>query len=206
MIIECSYCEAKVDATIIAQHVDPPDQQVGPMFQVSLLVCPNCKNALVAGQDESTFGPPNDGQWEDPVRVWPRPIKYLSPAIPELVRSSLDEANMCYNARAYKACAVMCGQSLEGMCRHFKTKSKILAQGLKELLDQGIIDKRLWAWSNALRDLRNIGAHATEIRVSKEEASDLVVFANAICEYVFVLSVQFKSFMDRQVKKKAEAP
>jgi hypothetical protein len=114
----------------------------------------------------------------------------------------MEEANKCFKAGAYSACAVMCGRALEGICRHYKTKSEYLAGGLKELLDQGVIDGRLFKWSEALRTLRNVGAHATGGNVSKDDARDLVLFANAICEYVFVLSAQFDEFIERESKRK----
>ncbi len=94
----------------------------------------------------------------------------------------------------------MCGRSLEGICRHYETKSNYLVGGIKELLDSEVIEKRLFAWSEALRKLRNLGAHANDQAVSKKDARDLLEFANAIAEYVFVLSERFKAFMERQKK------
>jgi hypothetical protein len=94
----------------------------------------------------------------------------------------------------------MCGRALEGICQHYKAKSTNLADGLKELHKQGVIDGRLITWSDALRLSRNIGAHATINSVSHDEARDVLLFANAICEYVFVLSAQFEEFMTRREK------
>lgn len=195
MVVECPYCEARTDAKLVASHIDPPCEDSPFPHKVSFLSCPNCDQALVAGQSESFD---LDADWEEPVRIWPSPDKHLSSIIPEIVRTSLEEANKCFKATAFSACAVMCGRALEGICRHYKTKSEYLAGGLKELHEKEVIDGRLITWSNALRFSRNIGAHATGDTVSKDEARDLLLFANAICEYVFVLSAQFEQFMRRR--------
>jgi hypothetical protein len=197
VIIECSYCEARVDGRLIAQHTDAynPEEDPGE-FLVSLLECPNCKNSLVAGQLSQYH---DDKQyWDVPDRMWPSPQQYFSHSIPGIVRTSLEEANTCFKARAYSACAVMCGRSLEGICRHYGTKSQYLGGGLKELRERSIIDGRLLQWAEELQKSRNIGAHASEEKVLIHDARDLLDFTNAICEYIFVLSAKFDRFMQRK--------
>lgn len=198
MIIECSYCEAKVDAKIIAEHTDSPDPEDDPRsFRALLAECPRCKNCLLAGQLEGW-----EGGWDAPTRLWPSPEEDLSWHIPEIVRTSLEEAGLCFKIRAYAACAVMCGRSLEGICRHHSTKSPYLGEGLKELRERGIIDGRLAQWAQELQNSRNIGAHASGEKVSKQDARDLLDFTNAICEYIFVLTEKYQAFMKRRTAEK----
>jgi hypothetical protein len=97
----------------------------------------------------------------------------------------------CFNAKAYSACAVMCGRALEALCKENGAKNWQLAKGIKELKEKGIIDGRLFEWSEALRDRRNIGAHVTEEDISKEDARDVLDFTVAICEYVYVLTDKY---------------
>jgi hypothetical protein len=205
MIVECSYCEAKVDGRVVAQHIDPPGPEGLEPYRVSLLACPICGNGLIAGECE--IGYDNDAVvWDAPTRLWPCPDKRVPWYVPRIVGASLEEANRCFKAGAHSACAVMCGRSLEGICKHYETKSNNLIGGLKELLEKGVIDKRLLEWSEALRHSRNLGAHITDQVVSKEDARDLLDFANAIVEYVFVLTRQFEKFIARRgesEKKKA---
>jgi len=196
VVVECSYCEARVDAKVVASYTEPPERESGIRLKASLLMCPRCENALLATQTD--YVEDSSSEWDEPIRVWPNPDREFSWRIPDIVRGSLEEANKCFKAGAYSACAVMCGRALEGICRHFKTKSNYLGGGLKELLDQGIIDGRLFSWSEALHKSRNRGAHASSEKVSKADARDLVEFANAICEYVFVLTEKFNEFVRRQ--------
>ena len=73
---------------------------------------------------------------------------------------------------------------------------------LQRAKDEVQIDGRLFQWGDALRERRNIGAHATEEDISGEDAKDVLDFALAICEYVFVLSERYADFQARSQKKK----
>ncbi|WP_369333314.1 DUF4145 domain-containing protein [Xanthomonas hortorum] len=52
----------------------------------------------------------------------------------------------------------MCGRSLEAICRYYNTKDSYLGGGLKELRDKGVIDSRLYQWSEELREGLNNAA------------------------------------------------
>lgn len=199
MIIECSYCESQVDAKVLAQH-EENDPEDGFRYKVSLVECPVCKNSLVGLQEFFQVGP-GKWEWDKAARVWPSPKQHLDFRIPDGVRAALEEANICFKSKAYNACVVMCGKALEYICLEYKTKEKVLHGGLKELLEKGIIDQRILQWSEALRLHRNIGAHAGEQKISREDCRDLLDFTNAICDYVFVLTGKFEDFMKRRTKK-----
>lgn len=198
MIVECFNCESKVDAKLIARHTAEGLEMESnePPFTVYLLECPACLQSLIAGQYTYNDGRPFE--WSKLSRIWPLPDKLLSSDIPKSVKISLEEAIKCFKARAYNASVVMCGRSLEAICKNFGTKNKYLAGGIKELLEMGIIDKRLFTWSEALRKHRNIGAHSSDELISKEDSEDLLGFATAICEYVFVLTKKFDEFRARR--------
>ncbi|HCI14428.1 MAG: hypothetical protein A2063_07325 [Gallionellales bacterium GWA2_60_142] len=199
MITECPYCQANVDAKVIAFHESYDHENDPGPFRANLLECPACKNTLLAGQYQYYDG--ERDFWEDPTRVWPQPKRFLSWHVPELVRTSIAEADRCIKAGAYIACAAMCGRALEGVCRHFKTKSQYLGGGLKELLEGEVIDKRLFQWSQELQKHRNLAAHATDGKFSRQDAEDLLEFVVAICDYVFVLNEKFNDFMQRKARE-----
>ena len=106
---------------------------------------------------------------------------------------------MCFRARAYSACAVMCGRAIEAMCKSH-TNEQTLHKGLTAMRDASVIDGRLFEWGESLRQERNIGAHASEQTVTREDANDVLEFAGAICEYVYVLSDRYKKYRDRKPK------
>ncbi len=200
VIIECPDCESKVSAIVLAERVYNPNYDYPSV--VYFLECPLCHMTMV-GHSEFVMLDTNTGDYAPPTRLWPKPQEPLDWSIPRLVQKSIEEARKCYNAKAYAASAVMCGRSLEAICKEQNVKNMPLSKGLKELRDQGIIDGRLFDWGEALRDRRNIGAHATEEDISREDARDILDFTIAICEYVYVLTNKYEEFKNRERKRKS---
>jgi len=201
MIIECPHCKARVDGKekgaveLTAEHIGVPSKYV-------LLECNSCYSALL-GYMEVEQDERGEWDWGTAVRRWPAPESDIDRTIPEIARISLVEAKQCFKANVFSACAVMCGKAVEGVCVHFDPKTKSLATGLAKLKKDGHIDDRLFSWGEVLRKSRNLGAHATTERVSKDDARDLLDFSIAICEYVFVLSAKFERFEARRSKAKS---
>ncbi|MEN6620458.1 MAG: DUF4145 domain-containing protein, partial [Smithella sp.] len=199
MIIECPYCESKVDGLVKGEHESyDPNEDPFP-FKAVLVQCPVCNNALLGGSELIQVGP-NEHDWESLVRLWPKQESHVDYDIPAIARNSLIEARICYKAKAYSASVVMSGRTLEGVCKHHSAKSTNLSAGLKELKEKGIIDERLFKWGEELRKHRNIGAHVSDTKITKADAKDLLDFVSAICEYVFVLTEKFNKFMERKSK------
>lgn len=145
---------------------------------------------------------PDNCDWSEPVRVYPEPHEHLHQNIPFRIQKVLQEAQMCYKSKTYSACAVMCGKALETICADKGTPGKMLQKGLEELKSNGIIDQKLLEWGDALRRKRNIGAHAGDDDVSKQDAKDVLDFLLAISEYVYVLSEQYEEFKQREIVKR----
>ena len=196
MITDCPYCESKVDCEEKG-YVDVDLEHTGVPMKVVLLQCKVCKSALT-GITELVQTGVDVWVWEPARRVWPAPETDVNWSIPEIARNSLVEAKTCFQAKAYSACAVMCGRAIEGVCKHHDPKTKSLALGLKKLRQDGVIDDRIFGWGDALRENRNLGAHATTEKVSKDDARDLLDFSAAICEYVFILNEKFRRFQARR--------
>lgn len=199
MITECPHCESKVDCDEKGA-VDIDLEYTGIPTKIVLLECKVCHNALL-GISELVQTAENEWEWDAASRLWPTPETEIDRTIPEIARNSLIEANVCFKARAFSACAVMCGRAIEGVCKHHDPKIKTLAAGLKKLREDGLIDDRIYGWGEALRENRNLGAHATTERVNKDDARDLLDFSIAICEYVFVLNEKFERFQKRRTKQ-----
>ena len=194
-LIKCPDCESKVVAAVLAKRKYGLTDDHDP-FIMYFLECLVCHRTMVGHSDLIQIGIDN---WEytKPQRLWPSPNRSLDWSIPISVRQSMEEAQKCLGAKAYSACAVMCGRSLEAVCKEHGTKGE-LAQGLKELKNSGIIDGRLFEWGEALRDRRNIGAHAGGQNISRQDASDVLDFTIAICEYVYVLTQKYEEFKKRE--------
>lgn len=198
MIAECPGCDAKVDC-IEKGDIEIDIEYTGVPTRYVLLECKVCNGALL-GITELIQTGADTWEWDSASRVWPSTGDIIDWSIPEIARDSLIEAQVCFKAKAYQACAVMCGRAIEGLCKHHDAKIQTLAGGLKKLKDDGVIDERIFNWGEALRENRNLGAHATTAKVTKEDAQDLLDFGLAICEYVFVLNEKFNRFQERRAK------
>lgn len=196
MITECPNCESRVDCYERGE-VGIDLEHTGIPTKVVLLECKLCNSPLL-GLSEIMQISSNEWEWEPASRLWPAPETDINWEIPEIARNSLIEAKICFKARAYSACAVMCGRAIEGVCKNHDSKTKTLAAGLKKLKEDGVIDSRLFSWGDALRENRNLGAHATTEKVSKDDAQDLLDFSIAICDYVFVLNQKWERFQNRK--------
>jgi hypothetical protein len=193
-VIQCNHCQARVQANVLAEREYAGSEDEGPHKYV-FAECTHCKGSLVGLSEYVDFG--EDSGWTYPERKWPEPEDPLPRNIPRAVRNSLREAQRCFASQAYMATAVMCGRAVEALCQE-KTKARTLAEGLKKLRTSKVIDDKLFEWSEALRKERNIGAHAGEEEISVQDARDVLDFAIAISEYVYVLDETYKAYLARK--------
>lgn len=202
MIVDCPDCAAKVSGQILFEKELP---EIGRDPEKILLVeCPACQFPILV---HSALIEVSQGRydWSPTSRLWPKPIQPVHDGIAPEVRKSLRDANRCFEARVFAATAVMAARAIEALCKD-KVGSGMLAKGLDKLKAQRLIDDKIWNWANALREQRNLGAHASGVDVSEEDARDVLDFANAICEYVYVLSEQFNAYMARKGANVRDAP
>lgn len=122
----------------------------------------------------------------------------MNPKAPRPVQVALDEAFRCYRTRAYTAAVIMCRKTLEGVCASHGVNAKSLAGMLKAMQTTGLIDNRLFEWSDALRVAGNEAAHGVGTTVSQQDARDLLDFTTAIIDYLFSYRDQFEKFRTRR--------
>ncbi|MFD8896350.1 DUF4145 domain-containing protein [Streptomyces ardesiacus] len=112
-----------------------------------------------------------------------------------------EEARKCFSVKAYTAAVAMVRRTLEGVCKDQNVQQggrAKLFQMLEALKSAGKIDGRLFEWAQALRVLGNEGAHFTGVEVTREDASDSIDLAEALLDYLYVLSAQFDEFKARR--------
>lgn len=130
----------------------------------------------------------------------------ISSRIPESLRREHSEAWACFSSESYTATVVMVRRTLEGVCAEHGIKARVLFKALEQLAADGLIEGRLLDWAQELRLLGNEGAHFTGDVVSREDAQDALALAEALLEYLYVYSAQFKEFRDRRTRRMAVTP
>ena len=223
-IVDCPKCKAKVAAIEhgCVRRLSRMDRGGDIHYgnSVSLGECPKCRTILVGkSQQIGIEGYDSEyDEWADAIRVYPEPPKtFASDRIPKMVSESIAEADRSLQANANVAACVMFGRALEAICRDLlepapiggETKSTsapkrpvMLGEGIRKLKDKGVIDQRLFDWSQQLHAFRNVAAHPTDITISREDADDLRSFVYAIIEYIYDLTDRYNEFQERLEKKK----
>ncbi|MBA8977031.1 DUF4145 domain-containing protein [Streptomyces calvus] len=196
ILVNCPKCSGPTIARVEATMVHEDFQQLPALYELGR--CTKCGVPLLAWEED--FG----GGWDgEPMVVWPtsREQRALSPKIPHQLRQAHEEARKCFSVKAYTAAVVMVRRTLEGVCKDQDVQQAgraPLFQMLKSLKSAGKIDGRLFEWAQALRVLGNEGAHFTEAEVTREDASDSIDLAEALLDYLYVLSAQFDEFKARR--------
>ncbi|HEY4760156.1 MAG TPA: DUF4145 domain-containing protein [Thermoguttaceae bacterium] len=193
VIIDCTTCSAKVQASIVGKIWLPDDPSHFGAYL--FLRCLSCGNPSVMIADRLQVGD-DDFIW-DGKKLWPSVDEIDHPSIPKKVSKDLLDAKKCFDAGVYSASVVMCGRALEGVVRE-KTNEINLFKGLGKLKEMQIIDERLFNWSELLRKERNLGAHSSEEEITKDNARDLYDFAIALCEFIYVLTDKYNAFVERK--------
>lgn len=193
--IICPHCHKSATAKIRGSAVwdgYEGDEPVNPPVEWRLVQCTNCWHPSLQAREDYGRGFDDD----DPVAVYPAPQR-ISPSVPQPLRREWEEAQSCFDAKAYTACGVMVRRTLEGTCKDQGVKAKTLAKGLREMRSQGLIDGVLAEWADALRLLGNQSAHFTGKEISREDAEDSLAFAEALLDHLYVLRKRFAEFQKR---------
>lgn len=125
--------------------------------------------------------------------------------LPGSVQSAYGEA---YAVRftSPRACAVMAGVTLEALCKEERTPGTSLAAKLEHLATSGRIPPVLAQMAQQLRQIRNLGAHADEAEVTKDDVSIILEYVEAILEYVYVAPARVAAVEQRLKQLHREGP
>ncbi|MGO9240138.1 MAG: DUF4145 domain-containing protein [Bryobacteraceae bacterium] len=224
-IVGCPWCKAKVAAIEKGEAEQSGySEEAGEPFGSRLYVglCPRC-GSILAGESTLVRFKDYDAEedeWSDVVRVYPDPPRtFTSHRIPRVVEDSLAEADRALQSNANTAACVMMGRALEAVCRHVLTPNQsgdqasaegapsrrplMLGEGIKKLREKGVIDDRLYAWSQQLQAFRNLAAHPTDTSIDRQDAEDLQTFVRSIVEYIYDLADRYEEFKARiEMRKK----
>lgn len=188
-VVFCAACRVNTATAVVASYLDRTREGF-LQSRFLLATCPRCDGVSMVVQDFEgpaiSHGLEVDS-WSNGKQVFPARGRTLPDALPSRVERACREAIVCEEARAWLATAVMAGRALEAVAKEHDASTKNLADGLAKMKAAGVISDELLAWSQELRFLRNIGAHASDQDISEEDARDALDFLEAIIETIYVL-------------------
>ena len=196
MIVECTKCEAFVETEPAGDYQYLRRGGI-PSGRYVLLRCKTCDGPILVAQDN--VGNMVHGDiWDPPITLFPVQRDRASKDVPLPLGDAYDEATACFRAKAYTASAIMCRKTLEGVCDAKGVQEHSLVRSLAKLKENALIDDRLFEWADALRIAGNEAAHGVGVKVSREDARDILDFTNAILEYLFSFQEKFDKFKARR--------
>lgn len=145
--------------------------------------CDSCK-AVVTGKFEW-----NNGNSFDLVEMFPM-AKTAHEDIPEPARTFLQQAFETLHAP--DAAAVMAGSAIDGMLKHHQYTDGSLYSRIDKALADNLLTKGMADWAHEVRLGSNRPRHADADRphVSPDEAKQSVEFAEAMGNFLFVLTAK----------------
>jgi hypothetical protein len=196
MIIECSECRQYVEARETGsywRHFEGREASC----RYTLLACTVCSSPILVRQ--TNVGNMAEGdKWDTPFVVFPQTDVRVNPNAPRDIRAAFEEACACYRSRSYTASAIMCRKTIEGVCAGHGVNERNLSASLKKMKEVGLIDDRLFDWSDALRIVGNEAAHGVGVSITQLDARDTLEFTNAILDYLFSYRDRFEQFKKRR--------
>jgi len=138
--------------------------------------------------------------WDTPFPLFPPSDLRVNPNAPIEIQKAFEEACACYRTQAFTAAAIMCRKTLEGVCAAHGVSDRTLVGSRKKMKESGLIDERLFEWSDALRLAGNEAAHGVSVSIGQTDAKDILEFTNAILDYLFSFRDRFEQFLQRRTK------
>lgn len=185
--LTCGHCGNKTPMRIVAEYSRIKTHEIenaaawdaGPFWEV--IVCPACDRVLFReGHYHSVFHDESVPDYEVLYPIGPEQICGLPATI-----SKSYEAAQKVKAIDSNAFAVLLGRVLDLVCMDKKAVGESLSERLKDIANKGIMPQQLAEMAHALRQLRNIGAHADLGELTNAEMPILEGLSKAILEYVY---------------------
>lgn len=195
----CSRCGKLRILQVNGQYSQTPngDNNLEEPIKVLLASCESRADvALFYRYLEQVAG--NEWDWSEPKLLWPSKGPTALPSeVPHRVSTAFDEAQRCLSLGMTTPAAIMARKSIELACAEQGYHERALQDSIKRMVKDGKLEARLAEWADALREVGNEGAHRAP-PPRKQDVSDVLMFARALFEYIYVLNVAFEKFTNRR--------
>lgn len=187
-LISCGHCSNISKMEIIGNVEDDDEyyeENQGPVIDsgtiYSVLECPACKKKNIVRYDwHDLMEPDEEIEYEI---LFPKDDKIPS-GLPIKILNALKAAEKVktIDVNAY---AILLRRLLELVCLDRDASGDTLAQMLNDLAKKGEIPVKLVKVAKGLKDLGNVGAHASIGELSENETPIIKALTSAILEYIY---------------------
>jgi hypothetical protein len=191
VIYHCTSCDDPQNFETIAVE---KTTESGMPTEYTLARCGSCGRIALFCREDIFGGFENENYY----RLWPPHSRHLGFDLPKIVQQSYNEAVKCETAKAYLAAVVMVRRALEAVTKEHEPTARSLHTGLQAMFSRGLVSKEISDWGNELRVIGNLGAHATEEKVDRQDAVEAIDFLQAILEILYDLRPKFERMRARR--------
>lgn len=194
----CDQCRTQIQIEV--KHVDSFfDPEEGRNSRLYYGCCISCRqHAIVEHEVYSEADGYGAVDSYSEHALYPVAKRRLNYETPEIVRASYEEAARNLESRSYFSAVVMVRRALEAIAKDFDPGVRTAFQGIQKMLDAGAISEELSEWAHELRQLGNIGAHATDETVEPQDAVDAIDFLEAILENIYLFRPRLQELRARR--------
>ena len=191
MFRDCPWCGLR-DAQFQVLSPDRPAPLAGGGHRTwSFISCPRC-----GGYVALETNPP--GQSSALYDTFPEAHAGLTvAALPPEVESYYRDAIRVLQAGVPDAAAVQLRRTLEAAAARYDIKSGNLVQRIEKLIERGLITQDFARVLDHIRQVGNVGAHATDERVDEETASRALRFTTQVLRNLFEIPAELGA-LDRE--------
>lgn len=192
----CGRCEKPTIIEVLSFWEDAPgeDDDGWDSHRWTLGRCISCLQPHVFLQFDDVL----KEDWEPVIQAFPVPQAGLSHEVPQSMREIYDEAQRCMSARAYTGAVLLARRLVEAIANDQEGKGPTLHHKLEDLRERGVLDRRLYQWSSLVREIGNEGAHQTSQAVPREDATEVLAFAEALADYLYAYRRRYERFQERR--------
>jgi len=153
----------------------------------TILTCPRCANPILI---ESTTHP----MLGIPVfvRAIPEGREVVVADLPADVEEYFNAAIRVLDAGVPDAAAVQLRRTLEAAAAHHGVNTGPLVSRIRHLIDTGLITRNFAGVLNHVRQVGNVGAHATDERVDEETARRALRFTTQVLRNLFEIPAELR--------------
>lgn len=163
-----------------------PRATEGPKSRWALFACTSCGKCVSA---QGEYG--HDSETADVISTYPTP-KQAHDDLPPVAKKFLQQAYETLHAP--DAAAVMAGSSVDAMLKEYDYTDGSVYHRIEEAVKDHLLTEAMGEWAHSVRLGSNRPRHADaeNPHVSPEEARQSVDFAEALGNFLFVLSAQIQ--------------
>ena len=182
-ILRCYHCGNTAPHIIVWEGNGPKEKVDIYIFQTYfyLAQCKACNDMALYTDWEASD---NVRNLQEAALLYPQQ-KEISTYVPASIAKNYAEA-IKVKKISPTAFAVLIRKCLEYICLDNKATGRSLKDQLEDLAQKGIIPTTLSKMTDILRYLGNVGAHASNLLISDEEADAIDDFFIAVIEYAYI--------------------